>query len=300
VSLLNRYFVPVYARNGDYRPAKGDPAGTTLVPAAERAEYQRIYLEALRAKLSAGTVHAYVVAPSGHPIDSLHVADASKPARMLAMLEHAVEKLKVKAGEPLVKPCCQSREPAAPAGGLVLHLTARYLQRQGNDLVRIKSALGTERGGSWGALPSEDWIVLSPAECRKLLPAGAVRVGTSWDWDKEAAGRLLTHFYPPTENTDNRTNRLDDVAMKATVLSVKDGVVRARVEGRLKMKHPFYHKDTNEVVEARLIGLLEFEPGRSRVRSLRLITEQATYGCAANNRQAFGVAVYSLPAGHSK
>jgi hypothetical protein len=294
VSLLNRYFVPVYARNGDYRPAKGQADGATVVPPAERAEYFRIYHEALQAKLSTGTVHVYILDPAGHPIDSLHVARATDPERLAALLESAVTKLKVHAGPPLVAPCCQAQAPVAEPGSLVLHLTARYLQRQGDDYVRPRPVLGTERSGQWGALPSEDWIVLPRAEWLKLLPAAA-RPGTHWDVDPAVAARVLTHFFPPTENTDIRTNRIDELVLRGKVLSVKAGIVLARLEGRFKMKHPFYHRDTDEFVATDMVGLLEYESGRPAIRSLRLVTDRATYGGKTGTRQPFGVAVRSLP-----
>jgi hypothetical protein len=44
-----------------------------------------------------------------------------------------------------------------------------------------------------------------------------------------------------------------------------------------------------------VIGVLEFEPGRPALRSLRLVTRHATYGPGRGPRQAFGVAVRSLP-----
>src|ERR1700730_3450927 len=87
ISLLNRYFVPVYIANADYRP--DHPA-----PADEKAEKLRIFREAAKAKLSTGTVHAYVLDPAGHPIDSRHVAQASKVEETTAMLERTVEQLK--------------------------------------------------------------------------------------------------------------------------------------------------------------------------------------------------------------
>jgi hypothetical protein len=210
-------------------------------------------------------------------------------------LQRAVDKLKVSAGEALVKPAPQSTAPSCAAGALVLHLTARYLERQGDNYVRMHPVLGTERSGQWAHLPSENWVVFTPEETRKLLPAGDVKPGTTWDLDRELTTRLLTHFYPPTENTDVHKNRLDQQALKATVLSVRDGVAQARVEGRLKMKHSFYHRDTDEFVETQVVGILEFEPGRSKVRSLRLVTDQATYGPEEKNRHPFGVAVSSIP-----
>src|SRR5260370_40704715 len=103
IDLLNGAFVPVFAVNEDYRDA--GPA-----PVEDKAEYRRIYREALDAKLSAGTVHAYVVDTAGHPIDSLHVADAAQPDRLVAMLECAIRKRKLAKGPPLVPP----RTPSAP------------------------------------------------------------------------------------------------------------------------------------------------------------------------------------------
>jgi hypothetical protein len=287
ISLLNGRFVPVYARNGDYRK-EGSAADE------EKTEYTRIYHEAIKAKLSTGTVHVYIVAPDGHPIDSMHVAEATKPDKLLAMMERSVEKLKVPAGEALVKPAPQSATPPCEKDSLVLHLTTRYLSRQGDDYLRIQPVLGTERSSQWASLPSEEWVVLGRAEWSKLLPSGEARPGTSWEWDKDVSAKLLTNFYPPTENTDTGKNRIDQQTLKATVLSVENGVVRARVEGSLKMKHPFYHKDTNEMAEANLVGIMEFEPGQPKIRSLRLVTDKASYG-AAGNMHPFGVAVRSVP-----
>ena len=58
------------------------------------------------------------------------------------------------------------------------------------------------------------------------------------------------------------------------------------------MRHSFYYRETDEFVEADVVGLLEFEPGRAQVRSLRLVTDRATYG-QAHARLPFGVAVRS-------
>src|SRR5689334_23777719 len=97
IDLLNGAFVPVFAVNEDYRD--DGPA-----PAEEKAEYRRIYREALDAGLSAGTVHAYVVDPAGHPIDSLHVADAARPDRLAAMLRPVMQARGLTRGPPLVRP----------------------------------------------------------------------------------------------------------------------------------------------------------------------------------------------------
>src|SRR5262249_20279680 len=104
IDLLNSSFVPVFAVNEDYR--NDGPAS-----AEEKAEYRRIYREALAARLSAGTVHAYIVAPDGHPIDSLHVADAARPDRLLAMLRRTIRARKLTPGPTLVRPRSLSAPP---------------------------------------------------------------------------------------------------------------------------------------------------------------------------------------------
>jgi hypothetical protein len=144
-------------------------------------------------------------------------------------------------------------------------------------------------------LPSEDWAVLSKAEWTKLLPSGEVRVGGSWVPDKKVTAKVLAHFYPPTENTDLAKNRIDKQSLQARVESIKKGVVRARLEGQLRMKHPFYHKDDSNFVEASLVGYLEFDVGGKRIRSLQLVTDAARYGGTVNGSQPFGVAVRALP-----
>jgi hypothetical protein len=288
IDLLNHYFVPVNVANQEY-------ATSSTVPADEKAEKTRIYHDALQAKLPAGTVCVYILGPDAHLLDSLIVSDAAKPERLLALLHGTLDHLKLSAGEPLVKPAPQSLAPHAEPGSLVLHLTARYLERRGDEYVRLHPVLGTERSGQWAHLPSEDWVVLDREQWEKMLPAGDVGPGRSWEPDRDVMARLLTHFYPPTENTDVRKNRLDEQEVKATVVSVREGTARARLEGRLKMKHSFYHRATDEFVEATLVGFAEFPLDRSKAPSLRLVTDRASYGGDGNARHPFGVAVRSEP-----
>ena len=268
-----------------------DEYGTNgSAPAEEKAERQRIYREALQAKLSAGSVHVYLLDPAGHCIDTQHVAVASKVEQLTAMLERTIARLKTPEGQPLLRPT----PPAAPAKtepeALLLHLTARNLVRKGDDEVIPAVKLGENRSGSWGAYPGENWIALRRADWSRLLPRGAVKPCTSWDIDPETAAKILNHFYPATENNDIRTNRILQQILTATVLSSRDGVVRARLDGRLKMKHPFYHQDDQLVVETALVGVLECEPAQKAIRSLKLVSDGATYG-----NRPFGVAVRSVP-----
>jgi len=255
---LNHYFVPVYTSNEDYE-------GNGAAPADERAAYKKIYLAALGKKLSTGTVHAYVLSPDGDPVDSLHVADAARGDNLQKMLDRAVERFKPQPGEALVKPRTQSAPPMAPQGGLVLHLTARAEGTNPSD-------------NSWHAYPSEDWIVLEPADVRKWLPPQpAVAVGSTWEIDRDAATKVLTHFYPQTENNDVGKNKIERINLRATAVSSQTGVLRVRLDGDLRMRHPFYHKDTPDYVDATVVGYLDVKPGAGGVTALKLSTARATY-----------------------
>jgi hypothetical protein len=304
IDLLNHYFIPVHADGVYYQHNEA-------VPADEKAAYQRVFQELHRVnqenqktgkpRLSIGTVHAYVLTADGQPFASLHVAEA-KPDAVIAMLQRAVQELKVPHDEPVVKPVPQSTAPKAKPDSLVLHLTARYLVPRSqeaarkdidDDYVPIEPRLGGEKSGQWSALPSEDWIELKRAEWLKLLPGGNVTVGSSWDVDKALAAQLLTRCYPTTENNDLSTNRIDRRSLKATVLSVKDRVIRARIDGNLQMKHTFYpNKEDKNFVEATLVGYIDFELDKPRIHTLRLITDKAAYG---GESRRFGVAVRSMP-----
>jgi hypothetical protein len=104
----------------------------------------------------------------------------------------------------------------------------------------------------------------------------------------------LVRFYPTTENNDLGTNRIDRQSLRATVLSIKEGVARARLSGSLRMKHAFYPgRADNLFVEASLLGYLDFEVEGRRIRTLRLITDQATYG---DSNRHFGAALRSVAA----
>jgi len=263
ISLLNRFFVPVYAANEDYRDGGAQPAD-------EKAEYNRIFKEAHAAKLSVGTVHVYVLSPAGHPIDSLHVATAAKTERLIDLLERIVEKLHVREGKALVSPSAQSAAPKCAADSLVLHLTSRSLDGR----------------GAWSDFPVEDWIVLDRDEWEKLIPRSRVQPGDSWEVDKDVSGRLLTHFYPPTENNDVSKNRFERQSLKATLVGAENGSARARIDGGLRMQHSFYHKADDKMVEATVVGFIDFEPATRTIRSFQLVTDQAAYGGGT-----FGVAV---------
>src|SRR5262245_18372713 len=264
IDRLNGFYVPVYAVNEDYR-------GEATVAKDERDEYQRIYREALAKKFSAGTAHVYVLDPKGEVVGTRHVAEAAKTKELIAFLNEIVAKLGTKKGKHLAEPRAQSAPPAHAKESPVLHLAAR----------------GLGGGGSWDGV-AENWVIYTPDEAKKLLPAGVVESGTEWELDSKLAARLLVHIYPVTENNDTAKNQIREQALRGRVVGVNGGVALARLDGRLVMRHDFYHKTDGKVVESGLLGYAEFEPATGRVRSLRLVTDDATYGGGR-----FGVAVRS-------
>ena len=258
----------MYIANEDY--AEKGPA-----PADEKAERDRIFREAHRAGLSVGTVHVYLLSPDGgHPVDSLHVAEAAKPGQLLRTMEKAVGRFGVSGGEPVVKPAAQSAPPHSGPGALVLHLTARVLKP----------------GGAWGELPVEDWVVYAANEAAAFLAPDGSKPGVAWDVDRKAAAKLLTHFYPATENNDVGKNEFERLELRGRVVSVRDGVARVRLEGRLTMKHTFYHKNDPNRVRASVVGFVDYDAASRKIRAFRLVTEEAGYGSGT-----FGVAVRSVP-----
>ena len=255
IDLLNSSFVPVYTVNEEYAP-RGS------APAEEKAERQRIFKEGYQHHWSVGTVHVYVLRPDGHLFGTLHVAQAARVENLIALLEQAVAELKPASGKPLVAPAPQSHPPECEEGSLTLHLVARSLDSR----------------GAWGEFPVEDWIVLSRAEVKKFLPLEKLSTDTTWAIDGELATKLLTHFYPATENNDISKNKFERQTLRATVVSITGGIARARLDGDLKMEHWFYHQPDGKFVEATVVGFADFEPARKEIRSLRLVTDEATYG----------------------
>jgi len=267
ISLLNSCTVPVYVSNPDY----GEHG--TASPEEKRL-LDRVRSEARAAELPWGMDCLYLLEPSsGRVRDTLELCKASVE-RMRQWLE---THRRTSPGAPLVQPSSQSHPPAASPESLVLHLTARYLDAKG-EIETVRP--------DFHEFPGEDWIELHPDEWRQLLPReGSRRI------EGTLAERLLTHFHPPDmsiETDPNGRNRLEGAELRATRVSRS----YVRLEGRLKMRRSFTQvaKTEERLVTSLLKGYVEIDPGGTRIRSLRLISERASYGS-----QNFGVAVRSAP-----
>jgi hypothetical protein len=296
IDLLNSYFVPVSLRNQDF-----DEGGAA--PADEKSEKARIYHDALKAGMHAGTVCVYLVSPEGRP---MAVAPANEdlvydPDRLAELMLQVVRQLNVVKAEPTLAAKPHSPVPRSRDGSLVLHIVSRYLERKGDAYVPcdVKAVLGTKNGRNWADLPSQERVELSRPQWTSLLPHGEVRVDSTWQPSEDVTAMLLRHFYPPTENTDLKTNRLDKLVIQARVESIERGIARVRLDGRMRMKHPFYHQEDNNFVEADLVGYVGFKADSREIESFRLVTENGRYGEDVNAMQHFGAAV-SLVAEPSK
>ena len=195
-------------------------------------------------------------APGWSSFRNLHVAEAARAQKLSALLEKAVAELKPNSGQPIVPPAPQSHPPECEKDSVPLHLVACSLDGR----------------GAWNEFPVENWIVLSRDEANKFIAPETFSPGTTWDIDREVATKLLTHFYPASENNDISKNKFDRQSLKATVVAIDDGVARARLEGDMKMEHWFYHKPDGKFVEATVIGFVDFDSATKEIRSLRLVT----------------------------
>ena len=256
--------------------------------AKERAERRRIYGDFIRAKLGTGTVSPFILTPDAKPLTRLSIGPACQMDNLLRLLEKVVAEQKLKRGDPVVKPVAQNPAPKVPADALLLQLTARKLTGK----------------GSWNEFPSEDWIILARNQWEKLAPPAGAKVGSSWDLDKAVSAHVLTHFFPQTEvctakednllsETGTYRHKLISHTLKATVISVQDGMVRLRLNGGLKLNHSFYpgRKDTNSFMEGSVIGYLDYNTSKQKVAQLRLVTTEAKY-----INLPVGIALRSCPA----
>ena len=258
IRLLNGRFVPVYISHDAHE--KGG------APEKDKKEWRRIYHEATTKLRRSGTVHVYILAPAdGAVIESIDIGTATQPDKLYARLEAVVKKLGTPEGKSVVAPSPQSSPPRSGADSLVLHLAARSSK------------------GTWNEFPVENWTVLRRAEAMKLVPAGDVKVGTTWELDEGVTSRFLTNFLPNGFGyASYHKSEVVEQSLKATVVSVEKGVARARIEGRLKLKHGTLDfsvsppKPLDEFAAMSIVGYLDFEPGKRDVRSLRLLADKAT------------------------
>jgi hypothetical protein len=231
-------------------------------PPAEKGERRRIYLDFYGKKLPLGDVHVYIVGPDGASINGLDINSANDPAKMTAFLTRVAAQLHTEPGPPAVKPHPQSIAPASASDSMILHLVSRSMA-----------------GGSWHEFPAENWIVLSRSEWSQLLPVGAVAPNVSWEVPRPVALKLAEWVYPQNEEkTQANRSRVDVAAFRMTVVALEGGRARARIDGKVRLKHAFYPGTQNEdYADSELLGFVDFDVAQRSVQRLRMVTTKATY-----------------------
>lgn len=271
IDLLNRYFVPVYSSDEDSSPRGHGPE-------QEKAAHIRIYEEASKKPFGAGAVYVFILAPSGEVIDGMDVAHANQEGALLKMLQRTIDKLHTSPGTPVITPTNQSRPPKHPADSLVLHVVAR----------------GSLKAFPWREFPGENWILLSRAEWMSLLPRD-VTPNSSWTVNDALTRKIVTDFYPPTEDLDTSMDRneIQAATLSAKPISRNGSILRIQLDGKLVMKRSFYaNRPDNFIVNATLLGWIEFDTAKARINDFQLVTKQATYG--AGSPEEFSAALYSV------
>jgi hypothetical protein len=278
INLLNGSFIPVYA------PYTSEET-QSVVSTEEEKEIQRIWREGLEKKLGYGMVHVYLLEPgTGNVFSSLGVVKASVTNNLLELLGTAVEKFKVKEGKPIVKPGRQVFPSKVSPDALLLHLTAR-------DLGTLKPVLTVSQPrdcmlGGWKDFASENSIVLEKAEWMKLTPPANQK---AWTLDQEVVSKFLIYFYPQVEANVVANHRVNDAALKASIVSSDKDNVRIRLDGTLKMKR--VQEPDAIFVDAPLTGYIDYDPVKRRIKTFRLMTETGKCG-----GRTFGVALRSVGA----
>jgi RNA polymerase sigma-70 factor, ECF subfamily len=265
IDLLNSRFIPVYYLSAE-KPE--DPEEAIL--------RRRVVAEAQAAKLTTGSEYLYFLDPQGKVTTTSSVCHATPDslAALLAKLGTGA------AGPPIVRPAPQFAAPAAAPGGLLLHVTSRYLDVEGN----VES-----KRPSYHEFPAEEWLALSRSEAAALVPADVSKAGPAWEVDASVARRLYALFCPVTGNWMPENNVIHAHALTARVLSAGRSTAWVRLDGRLSMDHRFFPNKDERKVETTVLGFVEVDVASRAIRSLRLATEDAAYG-----KERLGVAVRSV------
>ena len=253
ISMLNKYFVPVYVSNEDYR----DPA---ITPDDERAQYEEVFEDAKDKGLSTGTVHVYILSPEGEVVDSRHVQDAERTPVLLKLLRRNADRFRLTAGRTLIQPSPQSEAPPGDDDDLVLRLVTRAARGQ----------------NPWSGM-TDDWIRIRKRDWTQLR-SPSTDAGHAWALPVEMAESLFTHVYPPSPNYDVATHSFRICQFSARFWKIEDGQHWVALEGRVSMEHDFFHGKKDRI-DAVLTGYARYDPNDEQTPPvLRMSSFSARYG----------------------
>ena len=90
-------------------------------------------------------------------------------------------------------------------------------------------------------------------------------------------------------------NSLKNLEVNARILDSKSPVQKIELSGSFQMKHSFYHKDDDYLVNASFSGYVDADRRTHKVARFRMATVTAEYGSAASSKLPFGVVVREIP-----
>lgn len=255
ISFLNSYFVPVILST--------EEVVNPTTPNADSPAYNRLFADFAAINKPTGMVHVYLFTPDGKPMDALGVAAASNVDALEAFLRKSVQSLGLKPGPPVIAPKPLSAPSKLAIGSLSLHLVVRG-----------------EGQGSWREFPAENWVELDKADQKAIL-GPTPQVGGTWELDQKLAHKLLTNFYPATEDTNTKVNRNHNerANLRCKRIAGRNGVPMIRIDGKLEMGRSFYPGRTDyRPILAFVTGYVLYDQTSGEMTDLKLTTQAATFG----------------------
>lgn len=175
-------------------------------------------------------------------------------------------------------------------------------------------------------VPTHEWVALKEDQWRKLLPPA--NGAKTWSIDPQVASEMLWLFRPPTHNVRPKRTEITWIKLDASLVSQTDAEATVRLEGSVKINHPFYPvlnipliaprfteqtrnvnvrrfdkaiqsgKPPVMVAESNVIGYFHYDRQKDRIRDLQLVTHGGIYSGDDGTRLPFGVAERSVDRPH--
>jgi hypothetical protein len=254
ISLLSKYFVPVWVSRDDYQL---DPRSK-----AEQAELERIDSERSKRGFKGGTVCVFLLDADGSILATMPVQLASKPDNLVPLLTKVVaqKQLSPRTREAIRATAARSRaSKPRTEGGRIVHIWTRCDQK------------GANRG------LSQDRIELTAEECKAFAPPADARPEIPWRVPDEIAHRLFQCCYPPGPIWRAKECKVRRGTMTAELVAVSDGEARLQLQGEMELLFPYMGKPTDGCVTAHLIGLARWHTAKQTLTALDLVSERAEY-----------------------
>jgi hypothetical protein len=217
-----------------------------------------------------------IVSPAGHPVGFLRTDDMAPGGGVQDRLERSlrseIARLDLKPGEamPTMRPAHASQQ-----GEIVLHVAARYT----GDVI-IRGAQGEpldDKIDEFRVVPQEARAHLSALFTRPLFPPDGAAVGATWEVPNAVMDPVYHWIYPPTEYSAPELTLPVSRTTRAELVALDGERARVRLDGSLKLKHPWWNRDEEKYVETRLVGFVDLDLRARSVRDFRMATVDAVY-----------------------